>query len=117
MKRFISFVLMIFLLISIFVSCTVSSETSVEYTFPDAEYTVNAADMAVVGDKIYYISDEKVYETASPLPVFEEFPVSRIAAAGNELAVFGGGQVKIGERLYRIGNDEITSFEIGRAYV
>ena len=112
MKRFISFLLMIFLLISVFASCTVSSETSVEYTFPDAEYAVNAADMAVVGDKIYYISDEKVYETASPLPVFEEFPVIWIAAAGNELAVFGGGQVKIGERLYHIGNDEIASFVI-----
>ena len=65
--------------------------------------------MAVVGDKIYYISDERVYETTSDSVVFEEFPVSRIAAAGDTFAVFGGGVVKIGEDSYTLPVSEITS--------
>ena len=59
----------------VLVSCG-TEEMPEEHTFPDTEYAVNATDMAVVGDKIYYISDEKVYETASEAVVFEEFPVS-----------------------------------------
>ena len=92
----------------VLVSCG-TEEMPEEYTFPDAEYAVNATDMAVVGDKIYYISDERVYETTSDSVVFEEFPVSRIAAAGDTFAVFGGGVVKIGEDSYTLPVSEITS--------
>lgn len=91
----------------VLVSCG-TEELPEEHTFPDAEYAVNATDMAVVGDKIYYISDEKVYETASDAVVFEEFPVSRIAAAGDTFAVFGGGVVEIGEDSYTLPVTEIT---------
>ena len=92
----------------VLVSCG-TEELPEEHTFPDAEYAVNATDMAVVGGKIYYISGEKVYETASEAVVFEEFPVSRIAAAGDTFAVFGGGVVEIGEDSYTLPVTEITS--------
>ncbi|MBR4960899.1 MAG: hypothetical protein IKY52_08390, partial [Clostridia bacterium] len=100
--------ILLFCLLFILVSCE-TDEVLQEFTFPDAEYAVNATDMAVVGDKIYYISEGKVYETASEAVVFEEFPVSRIAAAGDTFAVFGGGVVKIGEDSYTLPVSEITS--------
>lgn len=101
--------ILLFVLLFVLVSCD-ANEPLPEHTFTDAEYAVNATDMAVVGDKIYYISEEKVYEVASETVVFEEFPVSRIAAAEDTFAVFGGGQVKIGEDTYTLPVTEITSF-------
>ncbi len=109
MKRFLSYLLITVMMLGVLAGCETTPKQVEEYTFPDAEYAVNATDMAVVGDKIYYISDEKVYETASDAVVFEEFPVSRIAAAGETFAVFGGGQVKIGEDSYTLPVPEITS--------
>ncbi len=105
--KFLRYILL-FCFLFVLASCG-TEEMPEEYTFPDAEYAVNATDMAVVGDKIYYISDEKVYEVASDAVVFEEFPVSRIAAAGDIFAVFGGGQVKIDEDSYTLPVTEITS--------
>ena len=100
--------ILLFCLLFILVSCE-TDEVLHEFSFPDVEYAVNATDMAVVGDKIYYISEEKVYETASETVVFEKFPVSRIAATGDTFAVFGGGVVKIGEDSYTLPVSEITS--------
>ena len=65
MKRLISFVLIGVMILGIFVGCEVTPKQVEEHTFPDAEYAVNAADMTVVGDKIYYIREEKVYEISS----------------------------------------------------
>ena len=98
--------IILFCLLFVLVSC--NDEVTPQHTFPDAEYAVNATDMAVVGDKIYYISGEKVYETALDTPVFEDFPVSHIAAAGDALAMFGGGQLQIGEKCYTLPESEIT---------
>lgn len=109
MKRFLSFVLITVMMLGVLVGCETTPKQVEEHTFPDAEYAVNATDMAVVGDKIYYISDEKVYETASDAVVFEEFPASKIAAAGDTFAVFGRGVVKIGEDSYTLPVSEITS--------
>ncbi len=109
MKRFLSYLLITVMMLGVLAGCETTPKQVEEHTFPDAEYAVNATDMAVVRDKIYYISDEKVYETALDTVVFEEFPVSRIAAAGDTFAVFGGGQVKIGEDSYTLPVTEITS--------
>ena len=100
--------ILLFILLFVLVSCD-ANEPLTEHTFPDAEYAVNATDMAVVGDKIYYIREEKVYEISSDAVVFEEFPVSRIAATADTFAVFGGGRVKIGEDCYTLPVTEITS--------
>ena len=108
MKRLISLIL-VTVMMYLLTGCDLKPKQPEQYTLPDAGYAVNATDMAVVGDKIYYISDEKVYETASEAVVFEEFPVSRIAAAGDTFAVFGGGHVKIGEDSYTLPVSEITS--------
>ena len=60
MKRFLSLILIAVMLLGIFVGCDTTPKQVEEHTFPDAEYAVNATDMAVVGDKIYYICEEKV---------------------------------------------------------
>ena len=53
MKRLISFILTCVMMLGVFVGCDTAPKQVEEHTFPDAEYAVNAADMAVVGDKIY----------------------------------------------------------------
>jgi len=57
MKRFLSFVLITVMMLGVLVGCETTPKQVEEHTFPDAEYAVNATDMAVVGDKIYYISE------------------------------------------------------------
>jgi len=110
MKRFLSFILTCVMMLGALAGCDNTPEPAEEHTFPDAEYAVNATDIAVVEDKIYYISGEKVYETASDAIVFEEFPAEFIASNGKELAVYGGGQVYIDGEYYTLPNDNIMSF-------
>ena len=110
MKRFISFILITVMMLGVLAGCDTTPKQVGEHTFPDAEYAVNATDMAVVGDKIYYISGEKVYETASDAVVFEGFPAEFIASNGKELAVYGNGQVCCGDKTYTIPQTEISSF-------
>ncbi|MBR4960898.1 MAG: hypothetical protein IKY52_08385 [Clostridia bacterium] len=110
MKRMISYLLVTVIMLGVLVGCDTAPKEVEEHTFPDAEYAVNATDMAVVGDKIYYISDEKVYETASEAVVFEEFPAQFLASNGKELAVYGSGQVWCGEETYTVPQSEISSF-------
>lgn len=110
MKRMISYLLVTVIMLGVLVGCDAAPKEVEEYTFPDAEYAVNATDMAVVGDKIYYISDEKVYETASDIVVFGEFPAQFLASNGKELAVYGNGQVWCGEETYTVPQSEISSF-------
>ena len=50
----------------------------------------------------YYISDEKVYEVGADEPVFTEFPAQFLSSGGGELAVYGNGQVKLGEKTYTL---------------
>ena len=103
--RYILLICFLFVL----VSCG-TEELPEEHTFPDDEYAVNATDMAVVGDRIYYISGEKVYETVSDTVVFEKFPAEFISSNGTELAIYGNGQVWCGEKTYTIPQSEINSF-------
>lgn len=110
MKRFLSFILITVMLLGVFSGCNTTPKQVEERTFPDAEYAVNATDMAVVGDKIYYIREEKVYETSSDAVVFEDFPAEYLASNGQELAVYGIGQVWCGGKTYEIPQTEIASF-------
>ena len=98
----------LFCLLFVLVSC--NDEVIEQHTFPDAEYAVNATDMAVVGDKIYYISEEKVYEVASDEPVFTEFPAEFLASNGAELAIYGNGQIYCSDKTYTVPQTEIDSF-------
>lgn len=110
MKRFISYLLVTVMMLGVLVGCDTAPKQVEEYTFPDAEYAVNATDMAVVGDKIYYISGGAVYETETEEPYFSEFEAQYIASDGNYLAVYGNGQVKCGKKTYTIPQTEILSF-------
>ena len=105
--KFLRYIIL-FCLLFILVSC--NDEVTPQHTFPDAEYAVNATDMAVVGDKIYYISEEKVYEVASDAVVFEEFPAEYLASNGNTLAIFGEGKVWCEKKTYESPQAEIYSF-------
>lgn len=109
MNRFLSCFLITVMMLGVLAGCETKPKRE-EYTFPDAEYDVNATDMAVVGDKIYYIREEKVYEIASDMPVFEEFPAQYISSNGQELAVYGNGQIWCGGKTYEIPQTEIGSF-------
>lgn len=100
--------IILFCLLFVLVSC--NDEVTPQYTFPDAEYAVNATDIAVVGDKIYYIREEKVYETTSDAVVFEEFPAEYLASNGNTLAICGEGKVWCEKKTYEIPQAEIYSF-------
>ena len=79
MNRFLSCFLITVMMLGVLAGCETKPKRE-EFTFPDAEYDVNATDMAVVGDKIYYIREEKVYEIASDMPVFEDFPAQYISS-------------------------------------
>ncbi len=109
MKRFLSCFLITVMMLGVLAGCETTPKRE-EYTFPDAEYDVNATDLAVVGDKIYYIREEKVYETSSDVVVFEEFPVQYISSNGKALAVYGNGQVWCDGKTYQLPQTEIGSF-------
>ena len=108
MKRLISLIL-VTVMMYLLTGCDLKPKQPEQYTFPDAGYAVNATDMAVVGDKIYYISDEKVYEAGTDEPIFTEFPAQFLSSNGKELAVYGNGQVKLGEKTCTIPQTELTS--------
>lgn len=110
MKRLLSFILTCVMMLGVLAGCETAPKQVDEYTFPDAEYAVNAADMAVVGDKIYYISDGAVYEIGEEEAYFSEFEAQYIASDGKELAVYGNGQIKCGKKTYAIPQTEIMSF-------
>ena len=110
MKRFLSLILIAVMMLGIFVGCDTTPKQVEEHTFPDAEYAVNATDLAVIGDKIYYICEEKVYETSSDVVVFEEFPAEYLASNGEALAVYGNGQVWCDGKTYTLPQTEIGSF-------
>ncbi|MBQ3255889.1 MAG: hypothetical protein IJA67_00535, partial [Oscillospiraceae bacterium] len=108
MKRLISLIL-VTVMMYLLTGCDLKPKQPEQYTFPDAGYAVNATDMAVVGDKIYYISDEKVYEAGTDEPIFTEFPAQFLSSNGTALAVYGNGQVKLDEKTYTLPQTEITS--------
>ncbi len=108
MKRLISLIL-VNVMMCLLTGCDMTPKQPEQYTFPDAEYAVNATDMAVVGDRIYYIREEVVYEAGTDEPIFTEFPAQFLSSNGKELAVYGNGQVKLGEKTYTIPQTELTS--------